>query len=263
MKKRWSILFFVTTLFFFPVVLLILHSFSVAWSYGSLFPTEFSFRAWHVLLNEPKLLRAIGTSFAVGAIVVFINLIVGYVVGKTLAHEEFVGKDVFESLLLFPIIIPSLAIAMGIHIAMIKWGLADSLIGVSIVHLIPTIPYSIKMFRSSFDRIGLKWEEQAKSLGASTRTIFYTIYLPQLIPTVRAVMFLIFVISLSQYALTAIIGGGNVITLAMIYFPYFSTVDESVMASFSILFAILPLIFLIVVEGFIRVFVPYNNRQKR
>ncbi|WP_243292353.1 ABC transporter permease subunit [Bacillus sp. FJAT-47783] len=261
--KQKVIYIFASILFLVPILLLFIQSFTRQWDYGELFPSEFDIRSWHVLMSEHRLHQAILTSYFIGGFIVIGNLFIGMLAGKALAHENFKGKAFMESFLMLPIVIPSLAIAMGIHVTMIKWGLADQWIGVALVHLLPTVPYSIKMFRAAFDRIGMKWQEQAVSLGASKWNVFYTIYFPQLVPTIRASVFLTFVISLSQYALTSIIGGGNVMTLAMIYFPYFSTVDEAVMASFSIVFALLPLFFLIITEMFLRIIMPYQHKYIR
>lgn len=263
MMKQKLIFILVSILLFAPILLLFIQSFTRQWDYGELFPSEFDIRSWRVLFSERRLLQAIITSYFIGGFIIIGNLAIGILAGKALAHENFKGKAIVESFIMLPIIIPSLLIAMGIHVTMIKWGLADQWIGVALVHLLPTVPYSIRMFRAAFDRIGMKWEEQAVSLGATKWNIFYTIYLPQLVPTIRAAVFLSFVISLSQYALTSIIGGGNVMTLAMVYFPYFSTVDEAVMASFSIVFALLPINLLIVSELLLRIILPYQHKYIR
>jgi len=259
MVKKF-VLVLLSILILIPVLLLIVQSLSKRWNYGHLLPKEWSLRAWDVLLSEQRLTEAIGWSYLIGILVIILNIFIGVLAGKALAHENFKGKSMIETMLILPIIIPSLAVAMGVHFTMIRWGIADHWLGVVVVHLIPTVPYSIKMFRNAFDQIGLKQEEQANSLGASKLYIFYSIYFPQLIQTIRAVVFLIFVISLSQYALTAIIGGGNVLTLAMIYFPYFSTVDDAVMSSFSLLFATLPVILFLLCEFVLRLMNPYKRK---
>jgi putative spermidine/putrescine transport system permease protein len=102
--------------------------------------------------------------------------------------------------------------------------------------------------------------EQAALLGAGRLKVFYTIYFPQLIPSIRSVIFLASTISLSQYLLTALIGGGNVLTLAGLYFPYFSSADDTVIASFSMLFAILPIGIWLLFEGLLRLVTPYQKR---
>jgi putative spermidine/putrescine transport system permease protein len=243
-----------------PLVFLILKSIAFSWSWPELIPTSYSLRGWNVLVQEPRIWYAIGMTLMIGGVVVLLNLLFALPAGKALAHYSFQGKSFVEAILFMPILIPTLAVAMGIHLTMIKIGLADRWWGVVLVHLIPTLPYSIRILRSGYERLGTRMGDQARSLGVSPWMVFRTISLPLLLPSIRSAILLVFVISLSQYMLTALIGGGNVLTLAMIYYPFLSSVDEAAIASFSILFAILPILFLLVGEGCIRLFIPRKLR---
>lgn len=253
--KQFGIMVFVA-----PIIFLVMMSIGSKWFWPDLIPREFNLYAWGVLAEEPKLLPALIDTLILGGLVAIFNLLLALPAGKALAHHDFVGKSTIETFLLLPILIPSLAIVMGIQLTMIKMGFAYNLGGVLLVHLLPTLPYSIRIFRAGFENLGLKWEEQALTLGVPPKSIFLTIWLPLLLPSIRTALFLTFVISLSQYALTALIGGGNVVTLAMLYFPLFSGANPSVLAAFSLLFAILPLMFLSVTELALRFFLPGHRR---
>lgn len=250
--KRKLILFLFFTIFLVPIVFLAIKSVAVGWRWGELFPTNFSFRGWEVVLTDPNIVSAIYVTMKIAVIVIIGNLFIAILAGRALAFYSFKGKGLIESILFMPIIIPSLAVAMGIHLTMIRLGVADYWLGVVLVHLIPTVPYSIRILRSAFERLGRKWEEQSLTLGGTYFQTFWNVVFPLLLPSFRATVYLTFVISLSQYVLTALIGGGNVITLAMLYYPYFSSVDDMVIASFSFLFALLPFMFIIIVELLIR-----------
>lgn len=242
-----------------PLVLLLVLSLGSGWFWPELLPRDINLRAWEVIAREPRLFRTILNTLILGGLVVMLNLFLAIPAGKALAHEKFPGKSTMEAILLLPILVPSLAIVMGIHLTMLKLGLANNLAGVVLVHLLPTLPYSIRIFRSGFENLGIKWEEQALTLGVSPGRIFWTVWLPLLIPSIRSVLFLTFVISLSQYALTALISGGEVITLAMIYFPLFTGSDRSVVAAFSLLFALLPVTFLFFTEIILRCILPVRG----
>ncbi|MCA1031494.1 ABC transporter permease subunit [Bacillus timonensis] len=245
-----------------PVFLLVMKSISYSWKWGELLPGSFHLRGWNILLNEPRFYEAIANSLLIGFVVIALNFVIAIPAGKVLAFIQFKGKAMVELLFTLPILVPSLAVAMGVHITMIRVGAADHWFGVALVHLIPTVPYSIKIFHSAFERLGPQWEEQAVTLGATKFYSFYAIYLPQLVASVRASLFLIVVISLSQFVLTALIGGGNVLTLAMLYFPYLSSVDDAAIASFSIVFAVIPLFVVVTFEVMLRGIVPYKKRWR-
>ncbi|MCG6170992.1 ABC transporter permease subunit [Anoxybacillus sp. LAT_35] len=261
-RKRNNLIFFFSTLFLvIPVILLALKSFSFSWRYGDLYPKIWSLNGWEILLKEPRIWQAIQSSWLIGITVVLLNLLIAIPAGRIIAFHSFRGKWFFELLFTLPILIPSLAVVMGLHLTMIRLGLTDHWMGVVIVHLLPSVPYTIKIFHASFERIGPHLEDQAVSLGSSKWYSFYSIYLPLLVPSIRSTVFLVFVISLSQYVLTAIIGGGNVVTIATLYFPFLSTVKESVISSFSLIFAILPLTVLLLFELLIQIFIPYRKQN--
>ena len=63
--------------------------------------------------------------------------------------------------------------------------------------------------------------------------------------------------------LTAIIGGGSVVTLAMIYYPFTRSADESVMAAFSLVFMMIPLATYLISGLVLNIFIPYKSSKKR
>jgi putative spermidine/putrescine transport system permease protein len=256
---KWITLLFFLAIFVVPLMFLFVQSFAFGWRWPDLFPPRFDLRGWEVLFRDPHLVPALWTTALVGGVVVLLNLVLAMPAGKALAHFTFPGKAFLESILLMPILIPSLAVAMGIHFTMIKMGLAGTWWGVVFVHLIPTLPYSVRIFRAGFERMGRQWAEQAKSLGATNWMIFRMISIPFLLPSIRGAIILSFVISLSQYLLTMLIGGGSVVTLAMIYYPYIYSGDYAVVASFSMIFALFPLCFLALSELALRLISPISR----
>lgn len=244
----------------FPLTVLILFCCVSAWRWPTITSTDLNFEPWIVLFQDERVVSALWTTIGLGGLVVVLNLFIAIPAGKALAHYDFWGKSELDTALMLPILIPNLGLAMGIHYTMLKLGWANTLIGVAFVHLIPTLPYSIRMFRAGFEGLGVMWEEQARSLGISPSQIFWGIWFPLLLPTTQNVIFIVFIISLSQYILTALIGGGNVLTLALVYFPYFNSSNWAIIASFSLLFSLLPLSFLLLSQIIIYFLNPFPKR---
>lgn len=253
MKKKLYFSLF-SIFFVFPIVFLFIQSLAGNWRWPQFFPKTIQLHAWEALFREPRLIEAVTVTVLIGFFVVVINLVLGILAGKALAYNQFKGKSMIEMILMAPILVPSLAIALGLHVSFIKLGLANNWLGVVLVHLVPTLPYTIRILRSGYDRLGKKIIEQGMTLGVSKRMIFWTVEIPLLLPSIRSAVILTFIISISQYAITAIIGGGNVVTLAMIYYPYFQNSNPSILASFSFIFFILPILFLIILEVIVKVF---------
>jgi putative spermidine/putrescine transport system permease protein len=127
---------------------------------------------------------------------------------------------------------------MGIHLTFIRLGLADTVLGVFLVHLVPTVPYAAIILASVFaDRDGAL-EEAARTLGAGPWRAFLHVTLPQVAPGVAVAALFAFLISWSQYILTLLIGGGNVVTLPMLLFSAASGNDPVISSALALAFAL-------------------------
>ncbi len=247
-------------LFILPFFTVVIKSFSVGWRWPSLLPNDFNLEGWRNILRDPSLMESIVTTIKVALLVVTLNLILAIPAARALSYHNFRGKSLIEAFLLSPILVPGILLAMGLQFTMIRYGIADQVSGVVLVHLIPTLPYAIRIMRAGYERLGSELSEQASVLGAGILVRFMTISLPLLLPSIRSLMLLTFVISLGQYALTAIIGGGTVMTLPLLYYPYFSSSNEAIIAGFSLLFALLPLLFIGALEVMLRLVIRALNR---
>ncbi len=65
-------------------------------------------------------------------------------------------------------------------------------------------------------------------------------------------VFMTFVISFSQYFLTFLIGGGHVITYPIVMFPFIQSGDRTIASSFSLIFIVTSLIYLLIINKCIK-----------
>ncbi len=264
MKKTTSIykkiiIYSLVFLFAFPLFLLVIWAFSGRWPWPDILPNAFTLTGWSYFLDPANgALESLATSVIIGAAVTVITLLISIPAGKAMGLYSFPGKEIINILILAPIIIPPLAVTMGIHINFMKLGLADKLIGVILVHLIPTLPYSIRIMTHTFEGIGGKFEDQARVLGANPVQRFIHITLPLISPGLFSAGILVFIISFSQYLLTFLIGGGRIITFTMVLFPLVNSGDRMLASVYSLVFIAAALIFTLLME---RVLV--NSEQRK
>lgn len=257
--KVFIIILFVL-MFVLPVLFLFVRSITFGWTWPQLLPDTFNLRAWNVIWSDPQIYQALFTTVFVGLIVTVLNFLLAVPAAYALSHKEIKGKTAIETILFLPILVPVLAIAMGLHLVMIRLGLADNMAGVIFIHLLPTLPYAVRVLKAGFDRISPQWMHQGKTLGTSSVRTFFFVLLPMMLPSIRSAGVLVFVISLSQYVLTAIIGGGQVTTLPLLYYPFFNSANEAVVAGFSVLFAVLPVLFLLCMEAVIYIYSRFTRQ---
>ncbi len=244
-----------------PLIVIFLWSFAKNWPWPKLLPDNFGLRGWAYFLNPssrsiPILLFSVFLSLVVTVITLGITI----PAAKALALYKFKGKRLIEILIFAPVIVPTVTVAMGIHLQFIKLGLANTFMGVVLIHLIPCIPYSIRILKSVFEIIGEEMEQQAKVLGANSLQIFYYITFPMILPGMISAGSMVFIVSFSQYFLTFLIGGGRIITFSMLMFPYIQSGDRMMGSVYSIVFILTTLMFLIIVEKITNKF--YKDKLK-
>ena len=230
---------------FLPFVSIIVWSVAVGWRFPDIFPRQFSINSYRIAF-DPKgdILRGIITSTLIAVIVGVLATVIGTAAGRAIGMYSFRFKKAFQFLVLAPLIVPSLAVTMGIQVLFIKYRLANSVQGVILAHLIPTIPYVVMIMSGIFANFDRSYEEQGKVLGANRFVIARKITLPIILPGLAVSFLFAFVISWSEYILTLLVGGGVVVTLPMALFSYLGGYDLPLIGVASLVFMIPPLILL-------------------
>lgn len=260
MENKRTLLFTIITYIFLiflvlPLIVILIWGFAKSWPWPDLMPKEFGLRGWkYFLAPSSKSIRTLLYSIWLSTVVTFITLIISIPAGKALGVYEFKGKKIIEILIFAPVLVPTVAIAMGIHLSFIKLRLANSFLGVVLIQLIPCLPYGVRILQNVFEIIGESMEIQARVLGASPLQTFIHITLPLIAPGIISAGSMVFIVSFGQYFLTFLIGGGRVVTFSMMMFPFIQSGDRMMGSVYSIVFILTTLICLIIMEKAIKHF---------
>ena len=238
---RWILSCSVLLSVLLPFIPLILWSFSDKWFYPNLLPQEIGTRAWAYIFDpiSSQIFSGLVASTTLGLVTTAISLILGIPAGRALGLYDFKGKRLLLLLFTLPIIVPPLSVSMGIHLWFIQLGLAETFIGIVLIHLTVCLPYTIFVMMGVFSDYNPDFEAQARSLGASSITIILKIMLPLLFPGLIVAALFSFLLSWSQYLSTLIIGGGKILSLPILLFSLMNSGDRPVAAAVSLVF-ILP-----------------------
>jgi putative spermidine/putrescine transport system permease protein len=231
-----------------PLVPVALWSVSGGWFFPSVLPTRFGTRAWsYVLSPDNNVLAAFATSVVISSIVAVIGGLIGLSAGRALGLHRFRGKRIVYFLMLAPEIVPPLTVAMGNQVAFIKLGLADTILGVILVQLVPTIPYVTLVMSAVYANYDVNNEDQARVLGASPLRAFWHVTLPAVFPGLVVAVLFAFLISWSEYIMTLLIGGGVVQTLPLVLFSFAAT-DLGIASALCVL-CVLPAIVILIASS--------------
>lgn len=204
-----------------PLVPLAIWSFAHGWRFPDLLPQQWSLKAWRYALSDASgVLDSLGLTIGIGLAVAALSILVGVPAGRALGLYQFRGKQVVEMIILAPTIVPGIAVALGIHGVFIALGLTNTVWGVVVVQLIPTLPYMVLVMAGIFANHDPSYEAQARSLGANALQAFWYVTLPAILPGIIEGGLFAFLVSWSKYILTLLIGGGRVVTLPLLLFNY-------------------------------------------
>jgi putative spermidine/putrescine transport system permease protein len=205
---------------FFPLAI---WSVARGWFFPDVLPQQWTLQTWElVAAGRYDVLRSVGLTLLIAALTTALALLVGLPAGRALGQHEFRGKGMIMLLLLAPIVVPGIAVVLGLHAVFIGLGLTNTVSGVVLAHLIPTLPYVIFVMAGIFANYDTALEDQARSLGANPRQVFVNVTLPIILPGVLVGALFAFLISWGQYILTLVIGGGKIITLPLLLFSFVS-----------------------------------------
>ncbi|MBC8161601.1 MAG: ABC transporter permease subunit [Roseiflexaceae bacterium] len=228
-----------------PLLPLPVWSVSAGWRWPDLLPQQLSGRAWaYVLSPTAQALPALLTSIVLALVVTALALAAGIPAALALGRRQFRGRSLVELIVFAPILVPPLTVAMGLQVLLIRVNLADTFGGVVLVHLIFALPYVVLILASACAALGPEWEQQARSLGAGVWRAFWHVTLPLLRPALTVAALLAFLVSWGQYALTLLIGGGQVWTLPLLVFSAARSSDPALTAAAALLFIAPTVVFL-------------------
>ena len=204
-----------------PLVPLAIWSFARGWRFPSLLPNQWTLQAWEYAFSDTSgVLDSLWLTIWIALCATVLSVLIGVPAGRALGLHRFRGKAVVELIILAPVIVPGIAVALGIHGVFITLGLTNTVSGVILVHLIPTLPYMTLVMAGIFANYDPAFELQARSLGASPLKTFWYVTLPAIMPGIVVGGLFAFLVSWSQYILTLLIGGGRVVTLPLLLFNF-------------------------------------------
>lgn len=163
-------------------------------------PQSLSGENYHKIMDyQAGLFTYAGNSFFVAAIAIVLCLALSVPAGYGLARFKLPFKELIFVLLLAPLMIPYQAILTPIYLNFSKIGLANTHLGLAVVHAVLQLPFSIYLMRNAFEAIPREIEEAALIDGATSFQVLRRIFLPLVMPGVVTVMLFTFINSWNEF----------------------------------------------------------------
>ena len=164
------------------------------------FPSILSLENYdHVIHFGAGLGTYVGNSLGVAALAIIFSLALSVPAGFGLARFKIPFKEFLFVVLLTPLMIPYQALLTPLYLMFAKLGLANSLIGLAVVHTILQVPFSVYLMRNAFEAIPRELEEAAVIDGCSTFVSFRRVFLPLVLPGMVTVALFAFIASWNEF----------------------------------------------------------------
>ena len=163
---------------------------------------------------------ALGLSLQVATWATAVNLILGVAVGFLLARGRFPGRDLLDTLLTLPMVMPPtvlgyyLLVLIGRNGPLGRWlheqfgiNLIFTLEGAVIAGAIVAFPLVFKPARAAFEAVDGQLEQAGRVLGLSEAALFFRITLPLAWRGIMAGVLLAFARTLGEFGATLMVAG--------------------------------------------------------
>ncbi|WP_082539233.1 ABC transporter permease [Microbacterium sp. Root553] len=200
--------------FALPFLPLVLWAFADGWSFPSPLPTAWGVQGIQDALGF-GLLPGFARSVLLGLVVAAIATPLGALAARALTFGTVPFPRTFSALLLAPIALPPFAAVLGVNVLLLRAYIPPA-IGVVVVLVVLALPYTTFVMRTAYGGYDLSYEEEARLLGAAPAQVLRRVHLPMIAPALARAAFLAFLVAWSDYIVTVIVGGGELVTLPLI-----------------------------------------------
>jgi putative spermidine/putrescine transport system permease protein len=200
--------------FALPLLPLLLWSFADRWSFPSVLPTAFGLRSLDQAVAFGAL-PALGRSLVLSVVVAVAATLIGALAARALTFGAVPGARLVSVLLLAPIALPPFAAVLGVNVVLLR-AHVPAVVGVALVLTVMALPYTAFVMRTAYGAYDRSYEEEARLLGAGRLQVLRRVQLPMIAPALARAAFLAFLVAWSDYIVTLIVGGGEVVTLPLV-----------------------------------------------
>lgn len=197
-----------------PLVPLLMWAVASQWSGPVRLPQEWGLRGWQAALDS-GLLASLTRSGLLGVTVALIATPLGAMAGRALGWGLLRRPALPSLVLLAPVVLAPFAVAMGLDIVILRLGVPEE-VAVVLVLSVFALPYTTFTMRATYLGLDPALEEQARVLGASTRQAHRRITRPAATAGFVTAAGLAFLVGWSDYAVTLLIGGGQIVTAPLL-----------------------------------------------
>lgn len=212
-------------------------------------PAQQGWQTYFVVLTNGRYLQSLLNTLGLSLVMTLVTLVVGAMVGITLARQRFAGKALLLSLLTLPLSFPGVIIGFFIILLggrqglvadlteWLGWGrstFAYGFAGLFLGYLYFSLPRAISTYAAAASAMEPQLEEAARSLGATRWHVARDVWIPELAPTTLACGAIVFATSMGAFGTAFTLASKFEVLPITIYNEFTNYANFALAASLSI-----------------------------
>lgn len=172
------------------------------------YPMEGISLQWYArVFADDRWISGLKNSLLVGLATVVIATPIGTLAAIGLAKLSFRGKALLIAGLLSPMIVPTIITAVGIYFVFSRLGLANSLLGLVLAHVVLALPFVLIPVSAALSQLDPSLGRAAASLGARPGYAFRHVTLPLIAPGMASGAIFAFTTSFDEVVIAMLLTG--------------------------------------------------------
>lgn len=212
-------------------------------------PHGYSLHLFRQFFGDPAWLSPTFLSIRIAVISTLISLLFGVPAAYALVRGTFPGRRFLSLFLLSPIMVPHIAIALGLYIYFIRIGVSNGDVRLIFAHVIASLPFVVVTTGAGVGHIDPALEKAATVMGASPLTVLFKVTVPLLAPSIAASGLFAFLISFDEVVISWFVSRAGQTTLPVKMFASIQFEVSPILAAISTMLTVVSVLVCLVVAA--------------
>lgn len=211
-KSRFPLIYvaIITAILYVPIVVAVIFSFNDSRLYTTW--GGFSLRWYEILFKDEDIFKALLNSVLVGVTSCILSAVIA--TAATLGfRKKQPAEKIVKPISMIPIMVPEIILGMAFLVFFRFLNLPFGFITLVLAHMTFCIPYIYLQVSTRVASLDIAPTEAARMLGAGPFKAFFTITLPDLLPSILSGMFIAFAMSFDDVIISMFVVGPRFNTL--------------------------------------------------
>jgi putative spermidine/putrescine transport system permease protein len=195
-----------------PIVIIVILAFSGE-GYLHFPPSSLSLQWFARFFGDVQWQRALLSSLIIGVIACLVATTIGFFGAYAFLRAEFRGKKLLLSLMLTPVIVPSIITAIAMYYLAGRLALIGNFLWLGLCHAVIAMPIVLLMLLAALHAVDPNLERAALGLGGSRLRVFCRIVLPIALPGILSAALFAFLASFDELLIALFLAGVRAQTL--------------------------------------------------